>query len=133
MGGMIWVGHQLYRETRIFELDIASTQQRKKQFLQQANVPIPAQLAFVSIDFERDTLAEVLTRAGFNENKKALFIWEGVTYYLSVRAVDKTLAFVRSHSPVSSNICFDYMIHAPDMSARYGVKAAKEAMSLTVN
>lgn len=116
------------KQTTIFEMDIASTQQRKKQLLQHANVPIPAQLTFVTIDFERDTLAKVLLQAGFERNKQTQFIWEGVTYYLSARAVDETLAFVRSHSPAGSAICFDYMLHAPDISSRYGVKAAKEAM-----
>lgn len=116
------------KQTRIFELDIASTQQRKRLLLQQARVPIPAQLAFVAINFEKDTLGEVLFQAGFERNKHTLFIGEGVTYYLSARAVDETLAFVRSHAPAGSTICFDYMLEAPDMSNRYGVKAAQDAM-----
>lgn len=115
----------LIRETRIFELDIAATQQRKKQLLRQANVSIPAQLAFVAIDLERDALVEVLLRTGFEQNKKKLFVWEGVTYYLSVRAVDETLAFLKSYSPTGSIFCFDY-IHAPDVSSRYGVETARE-------
>lgn len=118
----------LIKSTKIFELDIASTQQRKRLLLQQARVPTPAQLTFVPINFEKDTLAEVLCQAGFERNKQTLFIWEGVTYYLSARAVDETLAFVRSHAPAGSTICFDYMLEAPDLSSRYGVKAAQAAM-----
>jgi methyltransferase (TIGR00027 family) len=98
----------LIRETRIFELDIHTTQQRKKELLHQANVPIPEQVVFVTINFNTDTLQEVLTKAGFDKNQKTLFIWEGVTFYLPAGVVDDTLSFVKSNSPVGSGICFDY-------------------------
>ena len=118
----------LIRDTRIFELDIESTQQRKKTLLAQANVQIPGQLTFVPIDFTRDKLEDVLGGAGFDKTRKTLFIWEGVTYYLPASAIDGTLEFIRSHSAAGSVVCFDYMIEAPDISERYGVKEALAAM-----
>jgi len=113
--------------TRIFELDAHPTQQRKRRLLAQAYVPIPPQLVYVTINFEREQLAEVLARAGFDRKAKTLFVWEGVTYYLSPRAVDDTLAFIRNNSPSGSALCFDYMIQAPDLASRYGVSAVWEA------
>jgi methyltransferase (TIGR00027 family) len=62
----------------------------------------------VPINFETDHLRETLTEAGYSQEKKTLFIWEGVTYYLSSEAVDNMLAFVRSNSPPGSSISFDY-------------------------
>jgi predicted enzyme related to lactoylglutathione lyase len=55
---------ELIKETRIFELDIEPTQKRKREVLQQANILIPEQLTFVSINFKTDTLKDVLLQAG---------------------------------------------------------------------
>jgi methyltransferase (TIGR00027 family) len=117
--------------TRIFELDALPTQQRKRQLLGRANVAVPPQLVCVSINFEKETLSEVLSKAGFDATRKTLFVWEGVTYYLSPDAVDATFAFVRNNSPAGSTICFDYMVQAPDMTDRYGVKAVLESWRTT--
>ncbi len=118
----------LIRDTRLFELDSAVTQQRKRSRLEQAGIPIPAQLAFAPIDFTRQSVAEVLGAAGFDEGKKTLFVWEGVTYYLPAEAIDRTLAFVRRHSAAGSVVCFDYLADAPDMLERYGVRESLEAV-----
>jgi len=117
----------LIEGTRVFELDALPTQQRKRQLLNKANVVAPPQLVFVSINFEKEMPAEVLSKAGFDRNQKTLFVWEGVTYYLTPEAVDATLAFIRDNSAGGSTICFDYMVQAPDMASRHGVKAIYEA------
>jgi methyltransferase (TIGR00027 family) len=96
------------QNTKIFELDAKPTQQRKKEYLQRAEISISEQISFVPINFETDNLGEILTEAGFNQGKKTLFIWEGVTYYLTAEAVDNMLAFVRSNAPSGSSISFDY-------------------------
>ena len=100
---------ELIKETRIFELDIQPTQQRKKEILNKSNISIPEQLTFVSTNFKSDSLEDVLFKAGFDKNRKALFIWEGVMYYLPTEVVNDTLKFVKLNSPVGSTICFDYM------------------------
>ncbi|MGC9970788.1 MAG: SAM-dependent methyltransferase [Bryobacteraceae bacterium] len=118
----------LVRGTRIFELDIEPTQQRKRRALGQAGIAIPPQLTFVSIDFTRDRLEDVLEASGYDKKKKALFVWEGVMYYLPAEAVDRTLEFVRSNSAVGSVLCFDYLAAAPDMADRYGVRESRAIM-----
>jgi methyltransferase (TIGR00027 family) len=118
----------LLRETRIFELDIASTQQRKRQLLERAGVAIPPSVAFVGVDFARDNLRDVLFAAGFDRSRRTLFEWEGVMYYLTAEAVDQTLALVRSCSPTGSVLCFDYLADAPDMLHRYGVAESQALM-----
>jgi methyltransferase (TIGR00027 family) len=118
----------LIQDTRIFELDSRVTQQHKRSLLDQAHVAIPPQLAFLTIDFTRDSMADVLSEAGYARDKKALFIWEGVTYYLPPQAVDDTLRFVRLNSPAGSLICFDYMVSVSEMANRFGAKQARDAM-----
>jgi methyltransferase (TIGR00027 family) len=95
-------------DTKIFELDAKPTQQRKKECLQQAGISISRQIIFLPINFETDNLKDMLVEAGFSREKKTLFIWEGVTYYLRAEVVDHMLAFVRENSAPGSTIGFDY-------------------------
>ncbi len=118
----------LIKDTRIFELDIHTTQQRKRKLLRQANIPIPEQLVYVSINFKTDSLKEVLFKAGFDKNQKTLFVWEGVTYYLSSEVVDDTLSFIRLNSQNGSSVCFDYNALSPEMPEAYGVKELNKFM-----
>ena len=95
--------------TKVFELDVATTQQPKVDILRREKVPLPKELTFVSIDFNKDDLFETLSRAGYQEGQKSLFLWEGVTMYLSVQAVDSTLDFIRRHAAPGSQVAFDYI------------------------
>lgn len=114
--------------SRIFELDIHTTQQSKKELLQKADIPIPEQLTFVSINFKTERLADVLLKAGFSEKQKALFIWEGVTYYLPPSVVDETLDSIKSIALPGSTIGFDYGSRFSEMMEAYGVRALAEVM-----
>lgn len=96
------------RNTTIFELDAAPTQVRKLACLQAAGVAIPAEVVFLPVNFESADLAAQLDRAGFRSDRLTLFVWEGVSYYLSAHAVDRMLTFVSSHSLCGSSIAFDY-------------------------
>jgi methyltransferase (TIGR00027 family) len=118
----------LIKDTRIFELDIHTTQQHKIKLLHQKNIPIPGQLTFVPINFNKETLEDVLFKAGYKKDQKNLFIWEGVTYYLKTNAVDDTLHFIKSTSSVGSTVCFDYGARWPEMLEAYGVKKLLETM-----
>jgi len=116
------------RDTRIFELDVSTTQQRKKALLRQAGIHVPEALAFVPVNFTRDSLDAVLLAAGLDKNRETLCVWEGVTYYLTATAVDQTLACLRRYSQAGCDLCFDYMIDAPDMTSRYGVAQSQALM-----
>ena len=80
--------------------------------LQQANVPIPEQLTFVPINFKTEPIETGLLDADFDKQRTTLFIWEGVTYYLPLEAVNETLNAVKLNAPAGSTICFDYMTEA---------------------
>ena len=68
----------------------------------------PKQLHFVPINFNKEDLSEVLINAGFKKNQKTLFIWEGVTEYLTPEAVDSTLDFISKNSS-GSTVAFNYI------------------------
>lgn len=121
----------LIHSTHIFELDNKATQQHKRSLLEQAHVPIPVKLTFVTINFNRDDMAAVLAKAGYASDKKTLFIWEGVSYYLPPETVYVTLNFVRRNSPAGSTICFDYMLTEAELPNRFGAVQGRAAMKAT--
>lgn len=70
---------------------------------------LPEELVFVPIDFNRQSLSEVLLAAGYEGEQRSLFLWEGVTMYLTSEAVDSTLAFIRDSGTEGSMVVFDYV------------------------
>ncbi len=119
---------KLIQDTQFFELDAPPTQQRKLSCLRQAEIAISQHIHFVPINFETDPLGEVLTTAGFKCESRTLFIWEGVSYYLSREAVDGTLAAVRSNSPAGSVITFDYAALSAETLRDDGVQQFRKLM-----
>ena len=119
---------EFIQDTRIFELDAAPTQQRKQECLRQARITIPEQVCFVPINFETDPLLETLLAAGFKREQQTLFIWEGVSYYLSREAVDQLLTTVRSNSPAGSSIGFDYAALSAEVLQDAGVQEFRQLM-----
>jgi methyltransferase (TIGR00027 family) len=93
---------------RVFEVDHADTQRRKRQVLARTAGLSLQHVTFVEVDFLRETLQQALLKAGFNPGRKTFFIWEGVTHYLDSSAVDATMRFVGSCA-VGSGIVFTYI------------------------
>ncbi|GAB3882263.1 hypothetical protein GCM10029964_039750 [Kibdelosporangium lantanae] len=83
---------------RVFEVDHPRTQEAKRRVVGGLGVA-QQHVTYVPVDFERDDLATELTDAGFATDKPTVFVWEGVTNYLTPEAVDSTLATVRRLAP----------------------------------
>jgi methyltransferase (TIGR00027 family) len=92
-------------DARVFELDRPPTLEEKRERLGDS----PAHVTYVPTDFNREGLAEVLTRAGFDAGARTLFVWEGVTNYLTAEAVDRTLRDVSELGGPGSEIAFTYV------------------------
>lgn len=97
------------RGVKVFEVDHPATQQAKLKKLAKIFGGVPPHVTYVPIDFNTQTLEERLRECGYDEQAKALFIWQGVTQYLTPAGVDNTLAFVVQHSGPGSAVIFDYM------------------------
>jgi O-methyltransferase involved in polyketide biosynthesis len=72
------------------------------------------------MDFNKESLKDVLQRAGYEDDRKTLFIWEGVCMYLDPKSVDTILAFIADSSHRESSIAFDYAITISDKFKIYG-------------
>jgi len=79
------------RPLRIVEVDHPATQMAKRQMLAAADLVPPENLHFAAADFTRETLGEVLGRAGIPRDEAVYFSWLGVTMYLSEEAIGQSL------------------------------------------
>jgi len=115
---------QLNNKTKIIELDIGTTQNRKMKCLKKARINIPKQVNFVPINFNEEALKEVLEKSGYERDEQTLFLWEGVSYYLDPESVDETLKFVSHSSHNESAIAFDYYVSVSEdnVDDYYGAK-----------
>jgi len=100
---------ELSQNVRCFEVDHPATQKVKKERIRRVFGRLPGNIAYVPADFENDDVSRRLLDAGFDSSLKTLFIWEGVTMYLSAEAVDRVLDFVSHGSRQGSSIVFDYV------------------------
>jgi methyltransferase (TIGR00027 family) len=95
-------------QARVFEVDRPATQQAKKKKIERILGGLPDHVTFVPVCFHSENLGEKLLQKGYRTDLKTLFIWEGVTMYLSAEAVDITLAFIAGQSSPGSSVIFDY-------------------------
>lgn len=92
----------------VFEVDHPATHALKRERLARMLPEIPANVRFAAIDFNRESLPGVLTASGFNREMRSLFLWEGVTNYLTAEAVDAVLRYVGACAP-GSRIALTYV------------------------
>jgi methyltransferase (TIGR00027 family)/uncharacterized protein (TIGR02118 family) len=92
----------------IYEMDIRSTQSRKLDILRKANVEIPPQVKYVRINFKTENIKDVLLKNGFDASAPSMFLWEGVTYYLTENVFRDTLKTLKSIASEGSSLSFDY-------------------------
>jgi methyltransferase (TIGR00027 family) len=108
------------RSVTAFEVDHPATVAAKRSRLRTLIERLPPpHVHFVEIDFSRQSLAEVLQLAGFDSGRSTVFIWEGVTNYLTADAVDAVLRYVASCAD-GSRVVFTYVHRgALDGSGRF--------------
>jgi methyltransferase (TIGR00027 family) len=94
--------------TRVFEVDRLATQTVKRERVAAVLGRVPAHVRFVAVDFDRDRLDAALAGAGFEAARSAIFVWEGVTNYLTAAAVDATLRFIGG-TAAGTRIVFTYV------------------------
>jgi methyltransferase (TIGR00027 family) len=96
----------------VYEVDHPASQAWKRARLADLGVGRPANLVFAPVDFETQTLREGLEAAGFDFGQPAVFSWIGVTMYLTLQAIEATLATVAA-CPAGSRIVLSYNLPLP--------------------
>jgi len=117
-------------KVKIFELDVSTTQNAKIGQYRKRNLSVPPNLVFIPIDFDKESLPGKLESAGFERDKRSLFILEGLLMYLQQESVDETFRVIRSFAGRGSEIVFDY-VYASVLRGE-GLYVDEKAMSATV-
>ena len=110
----------------VFEVDHPATLAIKLARLHQLVSRIPEQVHHVQIDFMRQPLPDVLAQAGFQTSRAAVFLWEGVTQYLTHEAIDSVLHFVAGCGR-GTRIIFTY-VHSGMLDGSVSFNAAKSLL-----
>jgi methyltransferase (TIGR00027 family) len=94
---------------RFFEVDAPATQRDKLERLSRLDgYPVDA-ATYAACDFEHEDFLERLADVGFDVDRPAVVIWEGVTYYLSEPAVRGTLRRIASGCHPATTVLFDFV------------------------
>jgi methyltransferase (TIGR00027 family) len=96
-------------KVKVFEVDHPLTQTDKLEKVRRIFGEVPVHVAHVPVDFNTQLLSDRLLSSGFDPALVSLFIWQGVTMYLSPAGVDATLSFVVNNTAPRSSIVFDYV------------------------
>jgi len=98
------------RGVSVFEVDHPATSAAKQSKIQSALGVARPEVVYVAVDFNIEKLADRLRQSGYRDQQKTLFLWEGVTPYLSEEAMNEVLEFIRSSSGRGSAVLFDYIV-----------------------
>lgn len=101
---------ELKGRVKVFEVDHPATQRVKIGKVEKAFGSLPDNVVYVAIDFDKEKLNERMFQSGYDHKLKTLFIWEGVTMFITAEAVDETLAFMARRSGKDSSVIFDYIL-----------------------
>jgi methyltransferase (TIGR00027 family) len=91
----------------IFEVDHPATAAEKSARIEALGADL-SRVVSVALDFDRDRLSDHLAASGFDERKVTTVIWEGVTNYLTEKAVFSVFAWLGTLAP-GSRLAFTYI------------------------
>ena len=97
---------------RVVEVDHPSSQAWKRARVAELGLPVSDRHEFVPVDFETETLADGLDRAGFDRTKRTFYSWLGVVPYLTVDAIEATLRSLTRTAP-GSEVALTYLLPEP--------------------
>jgi methyltransferase (TIGR00027 family) len=102
----------------VFEVDFPATSRRKGTVLDRHSRELPeTNVHRVEVDFEKQSFADRLVDAGFEVGARSFFVWEGVSYYLTRRTVEQTLAEIHRLGGEGSHLVADfwYLVDDPEV------------------
>ena len=93
---------------KVFELDLAETQAEKLKIIHGKKLKAHKNVRYLPIDFEKSAVSDVLSASDFDPDKPTMFNWNGVSYYLSRKAVEFLFSDLSQLMGEQVEIVFDY-------------------------
>lgn len=110
------------RSLSMFELDKQTTQLAKRRAVERANLKYD-HVHYLEIDFADRNWINALVASPYDPAKTTIFLWEGVTLYLSEANVRATLAAIKAQAAEGSVVVLDFYGQRMLDIARKGVMA----------
>jgi methyltransferase (TIGR00027 family) len=106
---------ELSERLKILEVDRASSQAWKRSRLEKMGITIPASVAFVPVDHEKDDLRAGLVKPGFDPSAPAIVSAIALTQYLAQPAIERILELVASFVS-GSRLVVTYVVPATELT-----------------
>jgi methyltransferase (TIGR00027 family) len=97
-------------QVRFFEVDLPATIEAKKARVAEALGALPDYVRYAPIDFNTQTLQDVLFPLGFDPKQRTFFLLEGVVMYVVEPGNAATFDFIRANSAPGSVVVYDYVL-----------------------
>jgi len=102
---------EVARKASVFELDLPQVQYEKRRRLVRRIGRLPANVSFIPTNFNSQNLQEVLKGTSLDPSRPAVYVWEGVTQYVSEVVVRKMLSLI-GRSARGSTVLFTYVLRS---------------------
>jgi methyltransferase (TIGR00027 family) len=118
-------------DVKVFEVDHPATSRSKQTRVARALGATPANVHYVAVDFNRDSLHDKLAESGYRNDRRTIVLWEGTTPYVSGTGVDETLRFIAGNP--GSVVIFDYILESvvAGTCTMRGARNERDKMSAT--
>ncbi|GJF16587.1 hypothetical protein NGTWS0302_16100 [Mycolicibacterium cyprinidarum] len=91
----------------LFELDQEANQAHKRKYVATCGIDT-TKVEFITVDFADPLWIRALTSSRYDSARKTIFLWEGVTLYLSEQAVNDTLSALKVNAAPGSVVIADF-------------------------
>jgi methyltransferase (TIGR00027 family) len=103
-----WALRQDEPGVTVFEVDHPATLQWKEARIRSRLGALPSHLVLIPLDFERESVADVLPGHGFDPQASAFISWLGTICYLTRGAIEEAFGSLARVCAPGSRIAFDY-------------------------
>jgi len=114
------------RRATVFEVDHPATLAIKLTRIRELLPRTPDHVRYVETDFIHQELSDALVKSSFQSGLPAVFLWEGVSQYLTRDAVDAVLRLVAT-SGRGTRLIFTY-VHSGMLDGSLSFRAAKRLL-----
>lgn len=101
--------YQALQHSRIYEIDHPTMQQCKIEKLRECDITPPTNLTFLPLDFNQQSLADILANIPLQAGEKCLFLLEGLSMYLDPEQVNALFCAISNYSSDGSQIICDFV------------------------
>jgi methyltransferase (TIGR00027 family) len=96
-------------QVKVFEVDLPIVQANKKKKVIGHLGRVPSNVTYIPIDFDTQPLETVFSSTTYDITQPAVFLWEGVSQYVTAEAASRIFAFV-GKAAQGSTLVFTYVL-----------------------